>query len=1209
MNYSCFQLDRPIRAVLMLLLAFTTMFLAGSQMTAQEREPKYDPEGELRRIDELHRGSETETNRESGEDIRGREEWFYFQRSFPYDMIPAGLRVNALRETQLFQQRIEQQRNGEKSNGRSMQAAVQWEQIGPYNIGGRIKALAVHPTQSGVIYVGAAAGGVWKTTDAGTTWTTTFDKESAIAVNALAIDHSNPRVVYVGTGEIFGPSSTPNASLAYLGDGIFKSTDDGATWKNMGLNNVGAISGIYVHRQNPSIVYATATLANAGFYRSTDGGTTWKQIVSGTYFDLAVNPANSDEVYIAGASSVRRSTDGGATFTAAGTGIYATNARRISIGIAESDPTRLYILVARDTLSGQLQLGEIYASSNKGTSWQWKYKFSLSFFNAQGWYDNCIAVHPTNPDVVLAGGIDVFRTTNGGTNWTNSTRSYSGGTTHPDQHVLRFDPTDDNFALLGNDGGLYRSSNQGANWTRLGLTLPITQYYALDVDPSRPFRVYGGTQDNGTHGSFGVSSFPNNWTNILGGDGFYAAVDLTNPNFVYGENYNGQPIYRINVTTSSASSVQIDGGISSSDPGMWSAPLVMSPADRSTLYSGRLGLWRTTSSPRTGTPGWQQLLPGNSNRISAVGLSPHNAAKMMIGTQGGEIRYSTNNGSSWNTPTGFPRRYVTDIVYDPAVDGIVYATFSGSGGQHVYVSLDDGNSFTDITQNLPDIPVNAIAIDSNNNQHIYVGTDVGVYASLNGGEVWIPYNDGLPLAPVTDLKMHNITRSLVAATHGRSMFRINIDNAVLQPLLIYPIGGETYLTPGKISVRWMGFDKPVRISISYDGGVTYTQLADDVSGDTTSVAVPFVKTTRARIKVVEIGTLRTLISSNFTLNPSPNTIELGTRNLKSQAIAVRKNYLWATQRGSDTIVKLKTPGLVPIGIQYLVRSGIPGTIRDLTYDAVNDLFYALVADADFGNAKVYRMDTNGVGQGTIELPVSTISGIASVPEGLALMTPGLQGKLYVIDPTEGTVISESDPLKGGSGNFRRGLVFDGATFVQGVTEARVGTGIPTELQRFMDREKPEITQVLPVVLPSQDTAIVFFGLAYDPGNSTDSSLMFFATDTSGAIFRFTLRRIPLGVEAAPGVQVQEHSVAIASVTPNPFRASTSIQLMVRSRQSVNMGLYSTTGERVGEIYSGELEPGNHSVALDAEALPSGIYHIVLTTSSGERVVQPVVIMQ
>jgi photosystem II stability/assembly factor-like uncharacterized protein len=1207
MNYSCFPLDRPIRAVMMFLLGITSMILTGSQTNAQEREPQYDPEGELRRIEERHRESETEANRESGEDIRGREEWFYFQRSFPYDMIPAGRRVNALRETKLFQQRIEQQRGGGKSSGRSVQAAAQWEQIGPYNVGGRIKALAVHPTQTGVVYIGAAAGGVWKTTDAGASWVTTFEKESAIAVNALAIDHSDPNVVYAGTGEIFGPSSTPNASLAYLGDGIFKSTDDGATWENKGLNNVGAISGIYVHRQNPSIIYATATLSNAGFYRSTDAGTTWKQVVGGTFFDLAVNPLNSDEVYIAGASSIRRSTDGGATFTITNTGITQTNARRISIGIAESDPTRLYILIARDTLGGALQLGEVYASTDKAATWQWKYKFALSFFNAQGWYDNCIAVHPTNPNVVLAGGIDVFRTTNGGTSWTNTTRSYYGGSTHPDQHILRFDPKDNNYAFLGNDGGLYRSSNQGANWSKLAVTLPITQYYAMDVDPSRPFRVYGGTQDNGTHGSFGVSSFPNNWSSILGGDGFYVAVDLTNPNFVYAENYNGEPIYRINVTTSSTSAVQIDGGISSSDAAMWSAPLVMSPADKSTLYSGRLGLWRTTSSPRTGTPGWERLIPGNTNRISAVGLSPHNAGKMMIGTQSGEIRYSTNNGSSWSTPTGLPRRYVTDIVYDPAEDGIIYATFSGSGG--VYVSQDDGNSFVDITQNLPNIPVNAIAIDSSNNKHLYIGTDVGMYASLNGGEVWIPYNDGLPLAPVTDLKMHNITRSLVAATHGRSMFRINIDDAEVPPLLIYPVGGETYPTPGKLPVRWMGFNKPVRIWISYDGGVTWTLLADNVIGDTITVDVPFVKTTRARIRVEEVGPPpRTLNSDNFTLNPAPNTTELGTRNLKSEAIAVRNGYLWATQRGSDTIVKLRTPGLVPIGIQYLVRSGIPGTVRDLTWDAANDLFYALVADANFGNAKVYRMDTNGVAQGEVELPITTISGIAAVREGLALMTPGLQGKLYVIDPATGNVISESDPLKGGSGSFRRGLVFDGATFVQGVTEARVGTGIPTELQRFMDREKPEITEMMPVVLPSQDTAIVFFGLAQDAGASTDTTLLFFATDTSGAIFRFALKRIALGVGATPGVVTQEHSVAIASVTPNPFRTAASIQLMVRSRQAVSMGLYTATGERVSEIYSGELEPGNHTISLDANALASGIYHIVLTTTSGERVVEPVVIM-
>jgi hypothetical protein len=590
-------------------------------------------------------------------------------------------------------------------------------------------------------------------------------------------------------------------------------------------------------------------------------------------------------------------------------------------------------------------------------------------------------------------------------------------------------------------------------------------------------------------------------------------------------------------------------------------------------------------------------------------LSPHDSKKMMIGTQGGELRFSTNDGATWTNPNGYPRRYVTDIAYDPVVDGRVYVTFSGSGGQHIYVSQDNGATFTNITSNLPDIPANTIAVDPMNNQHLFVGTDAGVFASLDGGTAWIPYNDGMALAPVIELQVHQLTRSLVAATHGRSMFRINIDNAEAQPLLIYPTGGETYITPGKVSVRWVGFNKPVQVLLSYDGGNTYTVFAENLLGDSLAMNVPFVKTTMARVKVIESGTQRTLTSGLFTLNPAPNILDLGNRGIFSEAIAVRNEYLWATQRGSDTIVKLKTPGVIPIGVQYLVRSGIPGTIRDLAYDPVRDIFYALVANANFSNAKVYRMDTNGVGQGEITLPVNTVSGISVVPQGLALITPGTQGKLYVIDPVTGTVITASEPLEDADGAYRRGLVFDGATFVQGVSDARPGTGVPGEVQRFMDREMPRITSTLPVVRPTDDSTIVFFGLAHDERNSTATEVMFFATDTAGMLFRFTLPRVTLGVPSSPIIVGESQTAVIDAVMPNPFRGTSTIDIRMRSRQDVTVELFDATGERVADVFSGQLEQGNHTVSLHGENLASGVYHVVLTTAAGERDVRSVVVMR
>jgi hypothetical protein len=443
------------------------------------------------------------------------------------------------------------------------------------------------------------------------------------------------------------------------------------------------------------------------------------------------------------------------------------------------------------------------------------------------------------------------------------------------------------------------------------------------------------------------------------------------------------------------------------------------------------------------------------------------------------------------------------------------------------------------------------------------------------------------------------------------MFRINIDDAELQPLLIHPVGGETYTSPGKLTVRWVGLQQPARVAISYDGGETYTTLGDNIIGDTLEIDIPLVKTSRARIRVMEIGTQQTLSSGLFSINPTSNVLALDNRGFHSEAIAVRGNYLWATQRGSDTIIGLRTPGVVPIGVRYIVRSGVPGTIRDLTFDTKTNLFYALVANADFSGAKVYRMDTNGVGQGEIPLPVSSVLGISSHPQGLALITPGKQGKLYIIDTDDGSVSSESANLQSADGDYRRGLVFDGGTFVQGVADARPGIGIPGEVQRFSDIENPRVTTNRPIVLPNQDSTIFFFGLAHDPSSSTPTDLMFFATDTAGAIFRFTLPRVTpsAGSVNAPVIVTGAASATIASVVPNPLRSTTTIELSMKSRQVVAVELLTIEGEHIAELFTGMLETGRHTVALNAAGLSSGIYHIVLTTSTGERDVRRIVVMK
>jgi photosystem II stability/assembly factor-like uncharacterized protein len=1178
-----------------------------ASLLAQEREPEYDVQGNLDRLEAAHRASEDSTKRATGEDVEGREEWFTFQRRFPYDIIPAGARAAGIRQIQLQTERLALARQGKREA--TLLGASTWEQIGPYNYSGRTRAIAIDPTNPSTIFIGVASGGLWRTTNGGSSWSTTFDKQSAISVGAVAIDPVDTRTIYVGTGE-----NTMNID-AYLGDGIFKSTDGGETWSNIGLTSVGAISKIYVAPQNHNIVYVAAARSGGGFYRSLDGGKTWERTFSqsGTVFDMSVNPKSPNLIFIGTNSSLFRSVDGGKTFQSATAGMSLGNAVRLSVAIAPSDTNKAYVLLARTNPSTGNHVGDVYLSTDRGANWTLKKSLPESFFNEQGWYDNSIAVQPTNADVVFVSGIDTYRSLDGGTTFNNSTFSYQGGVVHPDQHVLVFspNPATPGQVYVGTDGGLFLTTNTGTNWQKVSNAVPTSQYYAMDVDQTRPYRVFGGTQDNGTHGAMDASKFAQNWSNVLSGDGFFVTVDLTDPNYVYAENYNGTPIYRINATSANTLNQrsQIDGGQIGTESGYWSTPLAMSPADRTSLFCGKSSLWKNAS-PRSSNS-WVKLSPDTTwvksgKKITAIGLSPFDADKMIVGTQSGDVRYSTDGGSNWKAATGVAARFVTQIRFDPVDPSTVYLTVSGFGTAHIYRSTNSGASFTSITNNLPDLPCSSIEIDPENPQHLFVGTDAGVFISLEGGTYWLPFNDGLPLAPVADLRIHRSTRSLLAATHGRSMFRVSIASPEAQPILLNPTGGQNYTTPGRVSVRWLGFTGPVRVLVSYDGGLTFDTVAVGITIDSAGFDLPFIRTTHAIVRVEQISDGKSVSSSEFTISPVANVTEVGLRGFVAEALAVRGSDLWATVRGTDSIYKLRLPLLV--SKVPVVRTGIPGTIRDLDYDARRGLFYALVADADGGNAKVYTMDTNAVGTGQVTLPTTTAIGIAVTPEGLAIFSAANGGMIYTIDAANGGVIHTDGPLQGATGGARRGLVWSGNGYVQGVNGRDPLAYFTAEVQRIKMEGGAQIAEIVPVIV-SSGTIPNFFGLTLNPSGGDPAQWLYYATDTSGSIFSFKANLFSVaGISSVP-IAGERSSVAISEISPNPFRTSATLRFSLASRRSVNIDLYTPAGDRVAHVADGSFEAGEQSVAISAEGIASGVYYVTITSDAGDRIVRPVVIVK
>jgi len=706
-------------------------------------------------------------------------DWFYMQRAYPNRLVNEEARLAAYNQALAVMQEHSARTQGI------------WVEKGPTNIGGRITGIALHPSNSNIIYAGAADGGVLKSTDGGVNWTILTDHFATLSVGDVTIDPNNPNTVYAGLGE---------ANLAgdnYDGDGLYRTTDGGASWTNIGLAQVKRIGRVQVHPTDSDIIFVAAAGAqfsadtSRGVYRSTDGGSSWEKVLfisdSTSAIDLRINPQNPDTVYAAmwerlrsptrrkaggPTSGIYRSTDMGTSWTELTNGLPSgRNKGRIGIAICQNSPNVLYASYT-DSIGYLLA---VYKTTDNGNSWaQTSGQPPSWLYYSFGWYFGQIRVHPTNPDIVYVLGVPLYRTTNGGNSWSDVS-----GSQHVDHHALEFDPLNLDHIVDGNDGGVYYSNNGGTAWTK-SYNLPITQFYAATIDENNPERTYGGTQDNGTLRT--MTGNLNDWTRILGGDGFYCIVDYTNSNIIYAEYQWGN----LEKSTNGGSSFNdATAGISPSDRTNWSTPVIMDPNNHLVLYYGANRLYKTTngagwwnaiSNDLTNGPGPGGLTYGT---ITTIAVARTDSNVVYVGTDDANVWVTTNAGSNWtDINDGLPDRWVTRVAVDPTDAAIAYVTFSGyrydSFLPHVFRTTNYGGSWTDISSDLPEVPINVIVVDPENTATLYIGTDYGVYYTTSSGGTWAPVGTGLPFSAVHDLVLHNGTRVIRAATHGRSFFEFDL---------------------------------------------------------------------------------------------------------------------------------------------------------------------------------------------------------------------------------------------------------------------------------------------------------------------------------------------------------------------------------------------------------------------------------------------------
>jgi photosystem II stability/assembly factor-like uncharacterized protein len=716
-------------------------------------------------------------------------DWFGLQRAFPADSIPQ----------QTYQTAVEQAllERAAAGNGKlSPSAAFPWQFVGPTNIGGRVTAIDAVPGGSPA-YLGSANGGVFKSTDGGATWNSIFEAVAAHSIGALCLDPTNNNVVYVGTGEANASASS------YDGAGVFRSADGGANWSYLGLAETRRIARVRVDPSNPNRLFVAATGGvfstgpDRGLYRSEDRGRTWSKVLfvsdSTGATDVAINPAHPETVFCAvwertrrptyrhmsgPESGIWRSSDHGTTWTKLTNGLPAqgTDLGRIALAIAPSKPSLIFVQILGGVSQGYNGLG-LYRSTDGGDTWARRdVNGFVNGFSTYGWYYGDLYVHPTNPDQVYSLAVGLNASVDGGQHFSNI-----GVLTSLDMHALWFDPANPSHMYLGCDGGFFSTTVGGRPWTA-ATSLPITQFYNGAVDPSNVNRVLGGTQDNHTDLTNGGTGA---WTMILFGDCFQCIVDPTNPGILFAETQNLSGGAGPQRSVNGGTTWSVPTGFDANDRYNWDAPFCMNPANHNELLAGGNRVYRSTDNGLTYVPISPDLTtnrPGSEqvySTITTLEIAPADGNRYYVGTDDAKVWRTTDRGANWtDISAGLPVRWVTHVASDPTNANVLYVTMSGYSLDehvaHVYRSTDGGDHWASIAGNLPDVPVNDLIVDPLAPSRLFLATDVGVYASEDLGADWYMLGSGFPVETVLDLFLHEGTRTLFAATHGRGIWKMDL---------------------------------------------------------------------------------------------------------------------------------------------------------------------------------------------------------------------------------------------------------------------------------------------------------------------------------------------------------------------------------------------------------------------------------------------------
>ena len=702
----------------------------------------------------------------------------------------------------------------QNGNGRVEEAALrnlQWRSIGPANMGGRVDDVAVVESEPHIIYVGTASGGLWKTTNNGTTWASIFDGTGSPSIGDVTLAPGDPNIVWVGTGE---PNNRQSSSW---GDGVYRSLDAGKTWQNMGLKESRHIGRIAIDPKDANIVYVAAAghlwgpNKERGLFKTSDGGRTWSNVLfineDTGVIDLVMDPKDSRTLYAAAYqrrrtpygfngggphSGLYKTTDAGATWNKLMNGLPQGNTGRIGIDVYRANPNIVYALVEHEK-------GGTFRSEDRGATWK-----QVSNTNPRPMYYSKIRIDPTSDQRLWVLGAPMFTSEDGG-------KSFSTGVVtriHGDFHAMWINPANSNHMIVGSDGGIHLSYDRGRTWDFVN-TIPLGQFYEITLDNRKPYWIYGGLQDNGSwagpSGTLNQEGITNDdWFRIGGGDGFYVQVDPTDPDVLYVESQGGF-LSRLELRTGERKFIRPEAR-----PGEkpfrfdWNSPILISPHNHRTIYFGGNRVFKSTDRGDSWAVGPDLTRDQDRDRMPIMGalpdkdtLSRHDGQEtfgqvvtlnespikqglLYAGTDDGNLQITRDGGRNWKNVVsrinGLPEgTYVSRVIASRHAEGTAYATFDGHRSNdyntYVFMTTDYGDTWRSLKSDLPEGATARVIREHHRNPNLlFLGTEFGAFVSFDRGAHWTRLKGNLPTVRVDDIQIHPRDNDLVIGTHGRSVW-------------------------------------------------------------------------------------------------------------------------------------------------------------------------------------------------------------------------------------------------------------------------------------------------------------------------------------------------------------------------------------------------------------------------------------------------------